>query len=474
MKQALSLAFDLRSDQGDVQSIDAEIRKGARLGGTNMWVLMFAILIASIGLNVNSTAVIIGAMLISPLMGPIIAIGYGVGVYDFALIRRAFINLGVFVAISLLTSTLYFAVTPLSEAQSELLARTTPNLWDVLIAFFGGAAGMVALTRKNISPITPGVAIATALMPPLCTAGYGLANGNVPFVLGALFLFSINSVFIALATIVFAKLLKLPKFTQIDPGVHTRTHLITAIAVLVTVIPSVYLGYELVVRESFTRTTRQVLDEVKIKEHLVVLGQEVSADRSSIVITVTGDRPSEGLAQRIEARLAQEGIPTRITIRHTGSEKVDLISLKKTLREDLYQDTVGQLTHAQQQVAALTAENQHLKAAGRDRAQLVRELRAQYPNASAIAVTEGAEEASTTPPPLPAAPASLGGAPVELVVLDLPTALAAAERIRLENWLAIRLAGRKVRVLVQAPPVVLPPVAVASPPPARAARRKAR
>lgn len=237
MKQALSLAFDLRSDQGDVQSIDAEIRKGARLGGTNMWVLMFAILIASIGLNVNSTAVIIGAMLISPLMGPIIAIGYGVGVYDFALIRRAFINLGVFVAISLLTSTLYFAVTPLSEAQSELLARTTPNLWDVLIAFFGGAAGMVALTRKNISPITPGVAIATALMPPLCTAGYGLANGNVPFVLGALFLFSINSVFIALATIVFAKLLKLPKFTQIDPGVHTRTHLITAIAVLVTVIP---------------------------------------------------------------------------------------------------------------------------------------------------------------------------------------------------------------------------------------------
>ena len=185
MKQALSLAFDLRSDQGDVQSIDAEIRKGARLGGTNMWVLMFAILIASIGLNVNSTAVIIGAMLISPLMGPIIAIGYGVGVYDFALIRRAFINLGVFVAISLLTSTLYFAVTPLSEAQSELLARTTPNLWDVLIAFFGGAAGMVALTRKNISPITPGGAIATALMPPLCTAGYGLANGNVPFVLGA-------------------------------------------------------------------------------------------------------------------------------------------------------------------------------------------------------------------------------------------------------------------------------------------------
>ena len=151
--------------------IASAIRAGERIGGTNLWVLIFAILIASVGLNVNSTAVVIGAMLISPLMGPLLAIGYGAGISDYRLIRSAARSLLIFVAISLLTSSLYFLLSPLSQAQTELMARTTPTLWDVLIAFFGGCAGIVAQTRRGASTIVPGAAIATALMPPLCTAG---------------------------------------------------------------------------------------------------------------------------------------------------------------------------------------------------------------------------------------------------------------------------------------------------------------
>lgn len=167
MIPALLRSFDLRRDQREAEEIHEAVTGGVRSAGTNLWVLMFAILVASIGLNVNSTAVIIGAMLISPLMGPIVAIGYGAGVNDFGLIKRAVRTLGLFVGISLLTATLYFSVSPLSQAQSELLARTTPTVWDVAIAFFGGAAGIVALTRREFSNVVPGVAIATALMPPL-------------------------------------------------------------------------------------------------------------------------------------------------------------------------------------------------------------------------------------------------------------------------------------------------------------------
>lgn len=160
---------------------------------------MCAIAIASIGLNVNSTAVIIGAMLISPLMGPIVGLGYGTAVSDFSLIKLSFRNMLIFIVISLITSTLYFILSPLNEAQSELLARTQPTLWDVLIAFFGGVAGMLATARKEGSNVIPGVAIATALMPPLCTVGFGLAHQNWDFVIGAFYLFSINCVFIAFA-----------------------------------------------------------------------------------------------------------------------------------------------------------------------------------------------------------------------------------------------------------------------------------
>ena len=179
LKRTIVQKFNLRHDQADEGQVIDSITRNSDFVGANLWTLIFAILIASIGLNMNSTAVIIGAMLISPLMGPIMGVGLGMGTEDFGLVKKGVRNLLTATIIGIVTSAIYFWITPLDEAKSELLARTTPTLWDVFIAFFGGLAGVVAATRKEKSNAIPGVAIATALMPPLCTAGYGLATAIV-------------------------------------------------------------------------------------------------------------------------------------------------------------------------------------------------------------------------------------------------------------------------------------------------------
>ena len=192
--ERIRVFFNILPDKEDEQEIIAQISSGVSFRGANLWVLIFAIFIASLGLNVNSTAVIIGAMLISPLMGPIIGMGLAVGINDLSLLKRSAKNYGVATLISVLTATVYFLISPLSEAQSELLARTSPTLYDVLIAFCGGAAGIIALCTRGKGNVIPGVAIATALMPPLCTVGYGLSLFNARYIFGALYLFIINSI----------------------------------------------------------------------------------------------------------------------------------------------------------------------------------------------------------------------------------------------------------------------------------------
>ena len=217
MKRILALLFvfikdrfNLSHDQEDCQSTIMAIEKGVDFRGINVWTLVFAIFIASIGLNVNSTAVIIGAMLISPLMGPIMGLGLSVGINDFTLLKKSLRNMIIAVVISIVTSTIYFYISPLNDAQSELLSRTTPTIYDVLIALFGGFAGIVAGSSKEKGTVIPGVAIATALMPPLCTAGFGIATGHLYYFVGAAYLFFINAVMISLSTFLFVRFLKFP------------------------------------------------------------------------------------------------------------------------------------------------------------------------------------------------------------------------------------------------------------------------
>ena len=253
--------FNLKEDQERESVTKAEIAKGTEFKGANLWILMFAIIIASIGLNVNSTAVIIGAMLISPLMGPIMGIGLGVAVYDIPLIIKGGRNLLIAVIISILTSTLYFLITPLAEAQSEILSRTSPTMWDVLIAFSGGLAGIIAGSRKEKSNAIPGVAIATALMPPLCTAGYGLATAQWYYFLGAMYLFFINCVFISVGTFLIVRLLKYRHKKIENPKLHKRVHTLVTTMVIITIVPSVLLAYGLVRKTVFQQNARLFVEK---------------------------------------------------------------------------------------------------------------------------------------------------------------------------------------------------------------------
>lgn len=244
--------FTLSGQLVSQQEAEQNIREGVSFRGTNILILIIAIFIASLGLNTNSTAVIIGAMLISPLMGPIIGMGLGVGIHDFDLIKRCLRNLLMAAGFSVITATLYFMISPVNEQHSELLARTSPTIYDVLIGFFGGGAGIIALGSTNKGNVIPGVAIATALMPPLCTAGYGLATWQLNYFFGATYLFIINSIYIAFATFIGVKLMKYKGVVASgDVQRAKRVRRIVYTLAILTMLPSIYLTYNMIRQNNF-------------------------------------------------------------------------------------------------------------------------------------------------------------------------------------------------------------------------------
>ena len=251
--------INLHNGEEDKQKVLENVTANISFRGSNLWILACAIIIASVGLNVNSTAVIIGAMLISPLMGPILGAGFALGTYNFLLLRKSIKNLLIATIVSLLVSAFYFYVSPFKDVQSELLARTSPNIYDVLIAFFGGLVGVIAITRVEKGNPIPGVAIATALMPPLCTAGYGLATFNFSYFFGAFYLYTINCFFICIATFLVIKYLKYPASATIDPKNEKRIRYGITTLMMVMIIPSFYLAYNLFEEKKFTKTVEEFI-----------------------------------------------------------------------------------------------------------------------------------------------------------------------------------------------------------------------
>lgn len=274
--------FNFENDLEQADTIHDLIVKETEFKGTNLWILMFAIVVASVGLNMNSPAVIIGAMLISPLMGPINGIGYSIATYNFVLFRRSLKNLSFALIVGLLASTAYFALSPISTAYSELLARTSPTIYDVMIAMFGGLAGFVAMSSKQKGNVLPGVAIATALMPPLCTAGYGLATGQFEFFFGALYLFTINTVFIALATLIVSQLLKFPIRTNIEAKQKRKIKQGIYVVLFFILVPSIYFGFQLVKQERFNENAKKFISNVSVFEGNYLLNSEVTPTKKTI------------------------------------------------------------------------------------------------------------------------------------------------------------------------------------------------
>jgi len=253
--------------------------------GSNLWILACAILIASVGLNVNSTAVIIGAMLISPLMGPIVGAGFALGTYNFPLLKKSFKNLLIATVVSLLVSALYFYISPFKDVQSELLARTAPNIYDVLIAFFGGLVGVIAITRVEKGNPIPGVAIATALMPPLCTAGFGLATFNFSYFLGAFYLYTINCFFICIATFLVVKYLHYPS-SIVDSKYEKRIRYSISFLILIMIVPSSYLAYNLYNEKKFTKTAELFLQKEFEKNGYTLIYKKINYNSSPKTIDV--------------------------------------------------------------------------------------------------------------------------------------------------------------------------------------------
>ncbi|MFP3594480.1 DUF389 domain-containing protein [Chryseobacterium sp. SIMBA_038] len=297
--------------------------------GSNLWILACAIIIASVGLNVNSTAVIIGAMLISPLMGPIVGAGFALGTYNFPLLKKSFKNLLIATVVSLIVSALYFYISPFKDVQSELLARTAPNIYDVLIAFFGGLVGVIAITRVEKGNPIPGVAIATALMPPLCTAGFGLATFNFSYFIGAFYLYSINCFFICIATFLVVKYLHYPS-SIVDSKYEKRIRYGISFLILIMIVPSSYLAYNLYNEKKFTKTAELFLQKEFEKNGYTLIYKKINynATPKTIDVAFLNKKFTTEEIKSYNKMLSDNGLAnTKINIRQNNSDlKSEILS----------------------------------------------------------------------------------------------------------------------------------------------------
>jgi uncharacterized hydrophobic protein (TIGR00271 family) len=433
--------FNLHEDKAQDEQIIASIRRDVEFRGTNLWALIFAIFIASIGLNVNSTAVIIGAMLISPLMGPINGLGLGLGTNDLELVKRAFRNLSLAVVISVLTSTIYFLVTPLDEAQSELLARTSPSTFDVFIALFGGLAGIVASTRRDKGNAIPGVAIATALMPPLCTAGYGLATAHWMYFLGAFYLFFINSIFISFSAFLMVRVLNLPRKEFADPAQGRYVRRLVWLAVILTMLPSVYLASRIVQKSVYSNRAKEFIAKELVFPETQIISRTVNPDRRTIEVLVLGQPVPKAEIERRTRRLGYYGLTnTRLTVRQnlSSAAEFDPDALKTGIIEDIYQRNEALIQQRDQQISQLKRQLQTYENSPSRDPGLIREVLAEHPYVQEFAVTETFRYR----------PGRTRPDTVTLAVVRFTRPPSVDERRRLQRWLSARLDRPRVELLV--------------------------
>lgn len=392
LKSELEGYFTLNGYLIPEEEAEQSIREGVSFKGTTLLILVFAIFIASLGLNTNSPAVIIGAMLISPLMGPIIGLGLGVGIEDFDLLKRSLRNLLVAAAFSILASALYFLISPVSEGHSELLARTSPTIYDVFIGFFGGAAGIFAIASKNKGNVIPGVAIATALMPPLCTVGYGLATWQLNYFFGALYLFLINSIYIGLATFIGVKVMKFSRLQSAVPERAKRMRRLVYTLAIFTLLPSIYLTYNMLTRERFEmNANRFVAEECKFP-NTQVLSHSAFKDQGEkeINITLIGKAlPQDSLELALANRLQYYGLSgVKLNIiQGDAGERPDMESMVGHSVNQIYTLAQNALVQKQEAIDSLRQIITDRRKRDSISAQLAPELKVIYPQISEIAIT---------------------------------------------------------------------------------------
>ncbi|MDO5760422.1 MAG: TIGR00341 family protein [Bacteroidota bacterium] len=435
--------FNIRTDREQESDTIEEITKGVNFRGSNLWILIFAIFLASLGLNVNSTAVIIGAMLISPLMGPIVGMGLAVGIRDFYLLKRSFRNYLTATIISVITATIYFLISPFSQAQSELLARTTPTLYDVLIALFGGAAGIMALCTKGKGNVIPGVAIATALMPPLCTAGFGIASGNIGYFLGAFYLFFINTVFIALATFLGVKLLHFQHKQVLDPVKRKKVTKYILYIVVITMIPAVFMTLNILSKSIFNSNVSNFVNKEIKQTGTQIISYDANKNDSTLKVVAVGKEIADTSIRKAQSRMQYyklQDYQLQI-IQGTNSSNISLLKdelLTSNASNVNYTQLIAQdkenIANLQKQLSIYTKYDTLSK-------DLQQETRTLFPKIKTLALTNASETDIETQ--------QTERTPIAIVTLKNNQNMSKEERTRFVTWLQARTKTENMKVFVQ-------------------------
>ena len=427
------------SDEIDYENASASIRKNIAFKGTNVFILACAIIIASVGLNVNSIPVIIGAMLVSPVMGPILGFGLGLGTEDNRLLKDSLKNFGVMVAISIIASSLFFLLSPLSLANpSELLARTNPTIYDVLIALFGGLAGITEISRKDKGTVISGVAIATALMPPLCTVGYGLSIWNWSYVLGALYLFTINSIFIALATFLAVKYFRFPA-VESDEQRRRLPKSAVYIILLIVIVPSIISAISVIKENNFKIHAEKVVSDNKNLGKCFIYDHKATYSRksSTLELFLAGETLTDEAKKKIYRSAEEYGITRSQIIFHE-----DATSMRQELSEveiikGIYEHTDQQIKRLNDSIAKLDARLNEYKEKEIPVNIIAKELFAQYPSITNLSLTRGSVMAATSTQPTEQI----------VAIITSDTLINPDINDRIERWLKVRLNNENVVVV---------------------------
>ena len=429
------------ADEIDYENACASIRKNIAFRGTNVFILACAIIIASVGLNVNSIPVIIGAMLISPVMGPILGFGLGLGTEDNPLVKNSLKNFGVMVAISILASTLFFLLSPLSLANpSELLARTQPTIYDVLIALFGGFAGIIETSRKDKGTVISGVAIATALMPPLCTVGYGISIWNWAYVFGALYLFTINSIFIALATFIAVKYFRFP---VVDTDEQRRRMPKSALylILLIVIVPSIISAISVIKENNFKIHAERVVAENKNLGKCFIYDHKATYSRKSpkLELFLAGETLTNEAKQQIYRSAEEYGITRSQIIFHEDATSMRQEISEKEIVKGIYEQTEKQISRLNDSIAKLGDALNAYKEKELPVEAVSKELFAQYANITSLSLSRGSSVAVE------------GEDETEQIVAFVTSnePLTDDQKDRIERWLKVRLNNENVMVLNQ-------------------------
>lgn len=428
------------SDEIDYENASLSIRKNIAFRGTNVFILACAIIIASVGLNVNSIPVIIGAMLVSPVMGPIMGFGLGLGTQDNELVKNALKNFAVMVVISILASSLFFILSPLSLANpSELLARTRPTIYDVFIALFGGFAGIIETSRKDKGSVITGVAIATALMPPLCTVGYGISIWKGSVIFGALYLFTINSIFIALATFAAVKYFRFPVMDTYGENKKLSNSVLYLILIAV-IVPSVITAISVVKENNFLSHADKVVSENRNLGKCFIYDYKTNYTRKSqsLDLFLAGESLTPEARERFYQNAESHGIKRSHIVFHEDATSVRQDLSETDIIKEIYEHTDSQIKQLNDSINKLEAMLADYKSKEIPAQAVSKELFAQYPSITNISLTRGSSMDAE------------GIETEQIMVLITSTKPINAElHDRLERWLKVRLNNENVLVIVQ-------------------------